>query len=442
MNSDMPILIILAGGASSRMWPLHEKSLLRFGNTPLLLYQLQRYIALGFDRIILVGNPENAAMLRTLTESLSGIQVEVVVQTEPNGMGDALLRTEPVLFQGQRVPQAVYITQVHDVVDEHLHGDILRHYHSNPSRTYLAAVEMEDYFPGGYLQVDDDGRVLSIIEKPGAENRPSNLVNIVAHLHADAGPLLDAIREEYTASPTPDDHYERAMDRLMKQTVYQAVPYQGPWSALKYPWHVLDIMDHFLSQIEGQQISPDTFIAPTASIVGPVIIEAGARVFPGAAVVGPAYIGHGTIIGNNALVRNSMVLDHCEVGFTTEVARSYVADHCSMHACRVLDSVFAEGVNFSAGCTTANLRIDHGTVASRVKGQKLDSGRTKFGAVIGQHAFLGVDVMTMPGVKIGSHAQVGPGTHVHQDISDGQRVYVKQVLEITEAPGTTSTTKD
>ncbi|MCA9902802.1 MAG: glucose-1-phosphate thymidylyltransferase, partial [Anaerolineae bacterium] len=89
-------------------------------------------------------------------------------------------------------------------------------------------------------------------------------------------------------------------------------------------------------------------------------------------------------------------------------------------------------VNFSAGCTTANLRIDHGSVASVVKGEKLNTGRSKLGAVIGQGAFLAVDVMTMPGVKIGERAQVGPGTHVHQDILNSQRVYVKQQQMIVD----------
>jgi bifunctional UDP-N-acetylglucosamine pyrophosphorylase/glucosamine-1-phosphate N-acetyltransferase len=163
-----------------------------------------------------------------------------------------------------------------------------------------------------------------------------------------------------------------------------------------------------------------------------VFIGENAKIFPGAAVVGPAYVGAGTIVGNNALVRNSMVLDNCEVGYTTEVARSYVADHCSMHACRVLDSVFAPGVNFSAGCTTANLRIDRSDVPSYVKGQKMQTGREKFGAVIGRDAFLGVDVMTMPGVKIGERAQIGPGTHVLKDVKDGQRVYVKQQLLVVD----------
>jgi NDP-sugar pyrophosphorylase family protein len=444
MHSNMPVLIILAGGASSRMWPLREKSLLRFGNTPLLLYQLQRYLSLGFEQVVLVGNPENADTLRELSQGLDGISVRVAVQTEPLGMGDALLRAEEALngvFESL-AGLPVYITQVHDVVDAQLHSDIVNAYHADPSKTYLAAKEMAEYFPGGYFQIDADGRIVSIIEKPGAENRPSNLVNIVAHLHADAAPLFGAIREEYAIAPTPDDHYERAMDKLMKDTVYQAVPYQGRWSALKYPWHVLDIMDDFLNQLEGQQIASSAFIAPTASIVGNVFIDENVKIFPGAAVVGPAYIGRGTIIGNNALVRNSMVLEVCEVGFTTEVARSYVADRCSLHACRVLDSVFAEGVNFSAGCTTANLRIDHGAVNSKIKGQKVNSGRSKFGAIIGQNAFLGVDVMTMPGIKIGSGAQVGPGTHVHQDILDGQRVYVKQILEIVDAPSELPTKKD
>ncbi|MBC8170642.1 MAG: hypothetical protein H7X77_03185, partial [Anaerolineae bacterium] len=263
-------------------------------------------------------------------------------------------------------------------------------------------------------------------------HRPSNLVNIVAHIHASAGRLFDAIRAEYAAAVTPDDHYERAMDRLMQTQVYQVVPYQGAWNALKYPWHVLDIMDYFLSKIQGQTIAKSAFIAPTASILGNVFIGENAKVFPGAAVVGPAYIGSGTIVGNNSLVRASMVLDKCEVGFTTEIARSYVADHCGMHACRVLDSVFAPHVNFSAGCTTANLRIDKGTIAGKVKGQKIDTGRTKLGAIIGENAFLGVDVMTMPGVKIGEGAQVGPGTHVHQDIHNRQRVYVKQEIVVLD----------
>ncbi len=429
--AQKPVLIVLAGGVSSRMWPLREKSLLKFGEEPLLVSQLQRYRKLGLERVILIANPANQTIISELVEPLKKhMRIDVGVQAEPTGMGDALLQAEPFLGDSPDTP--IYVTQVHDVVDDALHESMLKAFDKTPYASFLAGYEMADYFPGGYLTIDDDGRIHGIVEKPGAENRPSNLVNIVAHIHSAANRLFDAIRTEYASDTPGDDHYERAMAALMPEQVYQVVPYSGHWSALKFPWHVLDVMDHFLSRIEGQLVAEDAFIAPNTTLVGNVFIAPGARIYPGAAVVGPAYIGAGTIIGNNALVRNSMVLDNCEVGFTTEVARSYVADNCSMHACRVLDSIFAPGVNFSAGCTTANLRIDRGEVSSTIKGQRLPSGRNKLGAIIGQESFLSVDVMTMPGVKIGERAQVGPGTHVHHDIKDGQRVYVRQQLQVVD----------
>lgn len=426
---DTPTLIILAGGASSRMWPLREKSLLRFGDQPLLLAQLARYQSLGFSNAVIVGNPENTTLIRELTSGVSGMTIQVGTQPEPKGMGDALLRAGELLPLDQH--PAVYVTQVHDVTDLSLHESILASYRADPSASYLAGIEREDYFPGGYLIVDGEDRINGIIEKPGAANRPSNLVSLVAHVHADAAKLMQAIETEYQVAASPDDHYERAMDALMREHVFKVARYRGHWSALKYPWHVLDIMDYFLSQIKGQTVQEGAFVHKNAALVGDVFIAEGAKVFPGAAVVGPAYIGRGTIVGNNALVRASMVLDHCEVGYTTEVARSYVADHCSMHACRVLDSVFAPNVNFSAGCTTANLRMDRGNVPMRVKGDKIDTGRGKLGAVIGQGAFLGVDVMTMPGIKIGEGAQVGPGAHVYSDLADRTRLLVKQAQTTT-----------
>ncbi|MBW4439120.1 MAG: NTP transferase domain-containing protein [Pleurocapsa minor GSE-CHR-MK-17-07R] len=436
MTAHIPTLIILAGGASSRMWPIREKSLLPFGlpdgsAPPLLIGKLAEYQTLGFRRVVIVGNPENEAEITEATASFAGMDVRVVVQPVPRGMGDALLCAAPAL--GEAGGQAVYITQVHDVVDADLHRLLISRHQANPAASLLTGYEMEEYFPGGYLIVDADNRISGIIEKPGAGNQPSNLVNIVAHVHADAGRLLDAIRAEYASDAPGDDHYERAMDALMKAGApYVAVPYRGGWSALKYPWHVLDVMNAYLAQIKGQHVAESAFVAKTASLVGDVVIADGAKIFPGAAVVGPAYVGRGVIVGNNALVRGSMVMDRCEVGYTTEVARSYVGEHVSMHACRVLDSVFMPGVNFSAGCTTANLRIDRGLVKSDVKGSRLVTGRDKLGAVIGQDAFISVDAMTMPGVKIGANAQVGPGTHVVQDIRDGQRVYVKQELVIID----------
>ncbi|MBK8033739.1 MAG: hypothetical protein IPK17_30430 [Chloroflexi bacterium] len=86
----------------------------------------------------------------------------------------------------------------------------------------------------------------------------------------------------------------------------------------------------------------------------------------------------------------------------------------------MLDSVFAP-VNFSAGCTTANLRIDRKNVKSTVKGT-LDSGGDKFARLWDKARSSASPMMTMPGVKIGEAVEVGLGTHVHEDVLDRRRV--------------------
>jgi NDP-sugar pyrophosphorylase family protein len=206
------------------------------------------------------------------------------------------------------------------------------------------------------------------------------------------------------------------------------VPYSGPWQALKYPWHVLDIMHALLGEIDGQHISPQAKIEEGVLIKGNVVIEKDARVFHGATIAGPAYIGAGAIVGNGALVRESMIGAGALVGFATEVARSYMADRAHTHACQVLDSILDEDVNFSASCTTANLRIDQGDVWSTVKGERINTKRDKLGLIVGKRAFIGVNVMTMPGVKIGRASEIGPTTVVQEDVPDRTRVWVEQTL--------------
>ena len=423
----LPQTLILAGGSSSRMWPLREKLLIPFAGRTLLRRQLERLCGFGLRRAVLVASAQNAAALRAELADLHDMELRYAIQPEARGMGDAILCAEPLLAGGP-----LFVHQVHDLVADALYADLLAAHAAHPERAHLAAAEMAEYFPGGYLQLANE-RITGIVEKPPPDTRPSNLVNIVAHIHPDAARLCAAIRQQYADDSAGDDHYERAMAALMPTQHFAALRYEGPWRALKYPWHMLELMDAYLADLggegDGPRVDARAYIAPTAQLSGPVVIEAGARVFGGASVVGPAYIGARSVVGNNSLVRGSMVGADCEVGFTSEVARSYVGDRCALHACRVLDSVFAEGVNFSAGCTTANLRMDRGEVYSRVKGARIGSGRQKLGAIVGAGAFIGVDAMTMPGVKIGAGAQVGPVTIVSADVGDGDRVFVRQQQE-------------
>jgi N-acetylglucosamine-1-phosphate uridyltransferase (contains nucleotidyltransferase and I-patch acetyltransferase domains) len=48
------------------------------------------------------------------------------------------------------------------------------------------------------------------------------------------------------------------------------------------------------------------------------------------------------------------------------------------------------------------------------------------GAIIGDNVDIGVNVSLMPGVQIGSDAKIGPGTVIHENVKQGETVYVDQ----------------
>jgi bifunctional UDP-N-acetylglucosamine pyrophosphorylase/glucosamine-1-phosphate N-acetyltransferase len=423
-------VIILAGGLSSRLWPFEDKSLIKFNGQPLLAIQLNDYISAGFRKFAIIVNKENKEQINAiLSDFPSDIWFHLYVQEEAKGMGNAILQVEPLVHNPpSNVP--VYITQVHDVFNSNLHLQMASAFAENSARSYLAGIETEDYFPGGYLIVDADRKIEGIVEKPGKGNEPSKLVNIVAHMHPDLGKLIAAIKAEYDSGVDSDDHYERALAKLMQGYEFQAIPYSEYWFPIKYPWHVLDLMHHHLESLSDYR-GKNVKIEDGVNIVGPVHIEDDVRIFSNADIRGPVYIGKGTIIGQYASIRNSMVASNCVIGLRSEVNRSYIGQGTDMHSSLALDSITVDNpegsrTNLSAGMITANFRMDHGEIKSNVKGEPVATSRTKFGAVIGPGAFIGINASLAPGIKIGRDCQIGMNTVVMEDIPDNTRYYFDQ----------------
>ena len=85
-------------------------------------------------------------------------------------------------------------------------------------------------------------------------------------------------------------------------------------------------------------------------------------------------------------------------------------------------SVFDNNSSMGFGATTANYRLDGRTVPSRVKDERIDSGRMKLGLMLGEGTKIGVNTSTMPGIKIGSRAMIGANLRVTKDVPDGARL--------------------
>src|ERR1051325_10899183 len=218
-----PTVLVLAGGVSKRFWPLRDKLLLRFGAYTLLERHVRQLRDLGCERLVIVVRPETQAEVTAMMAGLG--DVRVVVQNEALGMADAVLSAREALTA--HGDGAVYVTQAHDVVESQMHAGLLDAWaHRDTSVAgLLAAQRVSTYFPGGYLTLYGP-RVTGIVEKPGAGREPSNLVALVAHVHASTETLLAGLEEEQKR-PGADDAYERALSKLMGRSEYRAHVYDG-----------------------------------------------------------------------------------------------------------------------------------------------------------------------------------------------------------------------
>ncbi|MFT7184115.1 MAG: NDP-sugar pyrophosphorylase family protein [Oceanicoccus sp.] len=403
--------LLLAAGRSRRAKPIEDKNFLKFCGQTLIEFQIESLKKAGFTEVIIAAGEHNMESL----QEVAAMHGATVIQQEnlDDGMAGAILATKPHLNA-----EALFIVSSNDVVDSIAYESVLKATESGAD-AYLLAYQLDEYFPGGYLQVTD-GKITDIVEKPGAGNEPSNMVNIVLHWFRKPETLFAEL--EKTTSDQ-DDRYEVALDTLMNSQRFEPVPYAGMWQPVKYPWHVLDLMPFFFELMDAH-IDPSAMIADSAIIKGNVRIEAGAKVFDNAVIQGPAYVGKNTIIANNALVRGSVIGDDCVVGYSCEVARSFIGDDCWFHSNYVGDTVMGDNNSFGAGAVCANLRLDEKNIG--------ESGRNKLGPILGNNIRVGVNTSIMPGVKIGSNTMITSGLVVAQDIEPGKFVHGKTELEIKE----------
>lgn len=419
-------IIVLAGGEGKRMWPIAtDKCLIPFLGKPLLYHNLKKLVThLGVLEFIIIASETSKDGVEKVAKELE-LNHKVVVQKEPKGMADAILAGKSELV-GE-----VLIVNAEDIVDPKLYGRVVK----GEADVVVAGLKVNKYFPGGYLKVTGD-RVQGIVEKPGERNEPSDMVKLVVDYFKDGkklvGYLEKATSDKQSLPDGKDDIYEVALDKMISDGgEIKFVEYSGTWIPLKYPWQILDILAHLLSNIE-QQISPRANVSEKAIISGNVVIEEGARVFEGAVIKGPTYIGKNVIVGNNSMVRESDLEEGCVTGFNSDITRSYIGANSWFHTNYIGDSVIEGDFGMGSGAVLANLRLDDHTIRVHVKGELIDSGRHKLGLIVGKGSRVGVNASTMPGIKVGSNSFVGPGVTLYEDVLDNKKVLVKQELEVTE----------
>ena len=413
-------LVFLCGGIGKRMFPLTEdKFLFKFLGKTLLQHQIENAQKKGFEDFVIIGNSLNIKKIKEICKGLKA-KIEFFLQKEPNGMADALLSAEKILSNDE-----ILIINPNDVFDPLAYEKILEEYKKGNYDSYIIGYKVDTYFPGGYLEVNKKNELIKIHEKPGEGNEPSNMVNIVIHLHKNTKKLFEFLKKTKSER---DDIYEKSLTDLIKGSYkIKVVYYEGFWQAIKYPWDIFSVVKYFLNNIKERKISSSVNIADSAKIYGNVIIEDNVKILDNAVIRDPCYIGKNSVVGNNVLIWNYTHLgESCVVGYSTEVKHSYIGDYCWFHMSYVGDSLISNNCSFGAGSITANFRFDEKAIKVYIRGKKSSSGLDKLGVIMGENCKTGINACIMPGVRVGPNSVIGPGVTLNEDLEPNKMILLRE----------------
>jgi NDP-sugar pyrophosphorylase family protein len=150
-----------------------------------------------------------------------------------------------------------------------------------------------------------------------------------------------------------------------------------------------------------------------------IFLDQGTVLEPSAIIKGPALIGKGCEVRQGAYLRGNVVVgDHCVIGHNTEIKNSILMNHSEAgHFNYIGDSIIGSYVNLGAGSRLANLEfrspadkrdILFPRILIKVEGEEIHTGRSKFGAVLGDYAEIGCNAVLSPAVLMGKEAWVYP----------------------------------
>ena len=177
----------------------------------------------------------------------------------------------------------------------------------------------------------------------------------------------------------------------------------------EYPWEVLDDIKSYILALgptlpedeyeqvsEGVWIARDALIFPSAYTGAPCIIDHGAEVRHCAFIRGSAIVGKNCVVGNSVELKNVILFDNVQ----------------TPHYNYVGDSVLGYKSHMGAGSVTSNVKSDKTLVVVKNDEEKIETGRKKFGAILGDGVEVGCNSVLNPGTVVGRMSNIYPTSSV------------------------------
>ena len=142
-------------------------------------------------------------------------------------------------------------------------------------------------------------------------------------------------------------------------------------------------------------------VAPTAYLGAPCIIGARTEVRHCAFIRGSALVGADCVVGNSVELKNVILFDHVQ----------------TPHYNYVGDSILGYCSHMGAGSITSNVKSDKTLVTVHIPDAPIETGRKKFGAILGDFVEVGCGTVLNPGTIVGKNTNIYPLSSVRGVIS-------------------------
>ena len=180
-----------------------------------------------------------------------------------------------------------------------------------------------------------------------------------------------------------------------------------------YPWEALAGIKDFILTLgptleDYDEVSPQVWVHKTAAVA------------PSAYLGGPCIIGPETEVRHCAFIRGSALVGaNCVVGNSVELKNVILFDNVQTpHYNYVGDSILGYKSHMGAGSITSNVKSDKTHVVVTDGAERLDTGRKKVGAMLGDFVEVGCNSVLNPGAVIGRHTRIYPLSSVRGTVPE------------------------
>jgi bifunctional UDP-N-acetylglucosamine pyrophosphorylase/glucosamine-1-phosphate N-acetyltransferase len=423
--------VVLAAGLGTRMHSATPKHLHPLLGRRLADWVIEGVRELGPVPLVVVASPD-------ASDAFEG--VEVAVQREPRGTGDAAAAARGSLegFDGD----VLVVTGDAATITSDLLGRLVQTHRDEGAAATVLSFESGE--PGAYGRVvrGADGTLEAIVEARDASEAQLAIREVNSSIYVfDAQKLWPALErlqpdnaqgELYLTDTVRD--LAAAGERVAVHKAEDPTECEGVNTRAELANAAAVLRDrinheHMLAGVTivdpastwidpSVELEPDSTVHPFTVLRGPTTVATGAEVGPHVVVVDSA-IGPGAMVGPFCYLRPGTILESgAKAGAFVEVKNSRLgAGVKASHQSYIGDADIGEGTNIGAGNITAN--FPH------------QPGRPKGRTTIGRNVRTGVHNAFVAPVEIGDDAWIGAGSVISKDVPPGS-LAVARARQVTK----------